>query len=67
MNKPIVVIHKDGKEEEFPSATSAAVVMNISPSTVRLRLRNGEPFLWNGDELRFRFKQEILSNNREIQ
>ena len=57
MNKPIVVTHKDGREEEFPSATSAAVVMNISPSTVRLRLRNGEPLLWNGDELRFRFKE----------
>lgn len=56
MNKPIVVIHKDGREEEFPSATSAAVAMNISPSTVRLRLRNGEPYIWNGDELRFRFK-----------
>lgn len=56
MNKPIVVTHKDGREEEFPSATSAAVTMNISPSTVRLRLRNGEPLLWNGDELRFRFK-----------
>lgn len=55
MNKPIVVIHKDGREEEFPSATSAAVVMNISVSTMQKRLRNGELYLWNNDELRFRF------------
>jgi len=56
MNKPVVVIHKDGQEEEFYSATSAAIALNISVSTVRLRLRNGQPYSLNGDELRFRFK-----------
>jgi len=55
MNKPIVVTHKDG-QEEFYSATSAAIALNISVSTVRLRLRNGQPYSLNGDELRFRFK-----------
>lgn len=57
MNKPIVVTHKDGREEEFTAATRAAMTLNISVSTVRKRLRNGEPYLWNGDELRFRFKE----------
>ena len=57
MNKPIVVTHKDGREEEFSAATRAAMTLNISVSTVRKRLRNGEPYLWNGDELRFRFKE----------
>ena len=58
MNKPVVVVHKDGREEEFYSATSAAIALNISVSTVRKRLRNGEPYPWNGDELRFRFQDD---------
>ncbi len=57
MNKPVVVIHKDGREEEFSAATRAAMALNISVSTVRKRLRNGELLLWNGEELRFRFKK----------
>lgn len=60
MNKPVVVIHKDGREEEFSAATRAALTLNISVSTVRKRLRNGQPYLWNGDELRFRFKDNNL-------
>ncbi len=58
MNKPVVVIHKEGKDEEFYSATSAAIALSISVSTVRLRLRNGQPYPWNGDELGFRFKDD---------
>ena len=58
MNKPVVVIHKDGREEEFSAATRAAMALNISVSTVRKRLRNGESYLWNGDELRFRFQDD---------
>ena len=58
MNKPVVVIHKDGREEEFSAATRAAMALNISVSTVRKRLRNGQSYLWNGDELRFRFQDD---------
>ncbi len=58
MNKPIVVTHKDGREEEFSAATRAAMALNISVSTVRKRLRNGESYLLDGDKLRFRFKDE---------
>ncbi len=51
---PVVVIREDGREEEFPSATNCAVELNISVSTVRKRLKNGEPLLWNGEKIRFK-------------
>ena len=54
--KPIIVSFSDGKDEEFPSAANTAMVLNLAPSTVRKRLKSGESLLWNGQQIRFRFK-----------
>ena len=53
--KSIVVSFSDGREEEYHSATYAAVALNVSPSTVRRKARSGESLLWNGQQIRFRY------------
>ena len=54
--KPIIVTFSDGKEEEFYSASWTAVTLNVATSTVRKKAKNGEPLLWDGQQIRFRFK-----------
>ncbi len=54
--RPIVVIHEDGREEEFPSIVKAVVALNISCTPIKKRLRSGEPYLWRGEKIKFRYK-----------
>lgn len=52
----IVVTHEDGSEEEFPSIVKTVVALNISSSTINKRLKDGEPYLWRGEKIKFRYK-----------
>ncbi len=54
--REIVVTHEDGREEEFPSIIKAVISLNISSSTINKRLRDGEPYLWRGEKIKFRYK-----------
>ena len=52
----IIVTHEDGREEEFPSIVKAVVALNISCTPINKRLRSGEPYIWNGEKIKFRYK-----------
>ena len=52
----IIVTHEDGREEEFPSIMKTVVTLNISATTINKRLKDGEPYLWNGEKIKFRYK-----------
>lgn len=52
----IVVTHEDGSEEEFPSIVKTVVALNVSSSTINKRLKDGEPYLWRGEKIKFRYK-----------
>ncbi len=54
--RPIVVTHEDGREEEFPSIVKTVVALNISCTPINKRLRSGEPYLWRGEKIKFRYK-----------
>ena len=54
--RPIIVTFGDKQDKEYPSATRAAVELNISISTVRKRLRSGEEYDLDGKKLKFRLK-----------
>ena len=52
----IVVTHEDGSEKEFPSIVKTVVARNVSSSTINKRLKDGEPYLWKGEKIKFRYK-----------
>lgn len=54
--REIVVTHEDGRKEEFPSIIKAVISLNISSTTINKRLRDGEPYLWRGEKIKFRYK-----------
>ena len=54
--RPIIVTHEDGRAEEFPSILKTVVSLNVSSTTINKRLKDGEPFLWNGERIKFRYK-----------
>ena len=54
--RPIIVTHEDGRVEEFPSILKTVVSLNVSSTTINKRLKDGEPFLWNGERIKFRYK-----------
>ena len=54
--RSIIVTHEDGRAEEFPSILKTVVGLNVSSTTINKRLKDGEPFLWNGERIKFRYK-----------
>ena len=54
--RSIIVTHEDGRVEEFPSILKTVVGLNVSSTTINKRLKDGEPFLWNGERIKFRYK-----------
>lgn len=41
--KAVVVTYRNGSRKAFPSVTAAAVVLNVSASTLRSRLKEWQP------------------------
>ena len=52
----IIVTHEDERVEEFPSILKTVVSLNVSSTTINKRLRSGEPYIWNGEKIKFRYK-----------
>ena len=53
--KKVIVVYGNGKKEEFPTVTSAAVALNISISSIRKKAKAGEAIEWRGQKIKFRF------------
>ena len=54
--KPVIVTFDGKTEKEYPSATAAAIALNISISTVRKKIHSGEEYVLDGERIKIRFE-----------
>lgn len=54
---PVVVTFRDRSRKVYPSATSAAVALNVSSSTIRSRLKEWQPIQSRDDIRRIEYAE----------
>ncbi len=62
-HREIVVTYEDGSEDVFFSVMRAVAALNISATTIYTKMKSGEPYLWRGERIKFRYKENNNPQN----